>query len=137
MSGGNQNADRYRTKYGGACEEKVGKKMVKSKRPAQEQQQQKQQQQQQQQHQQHQQQQQQRKKILYNWEIAEDDTGQFVIGLLMEDNEQKDWETNYLTKIVLHRLYLEGFTDSGSIYVMEYKHAKPGGHTVYTFVGDN
>jgi len=77
------------------------------------------------------------KKILYNWEIAEDDTGQFVIGLLMEDNEQKDWETNYLTKIVLHRLYLEGFTDSGSIYVMEYKHAKPGGHTVYTFVGDN
>mgnify|MGYP003962718565 FL=1 len=134
MSGGNQNADRYISRCCSGGGKDKEKKVLKNtggctRALTQEQQKQKQQQKQQQQ--------QQRKKMLYNWEIAEDDTGQFVIGLLMEDNEQKDWETNYLTKIVLHRLYLEGFTDSGSIYVMEYKHAKPGGHTVYTFVGDN
>jgi len=133
MSGGNQNTDRQRQQ----CCNTQKRNAPPCKRQQQEQKSQQQQQQPQQQQQKSQQIKKISKKILYNWEIAEDDTGQFVIGLLMEDNEQKDWETNYLTKIVLHRLYLEGFTDSGSIYVMEYKHAKPGGHTVYTFIGDN
>ena len=79
----------------------------------------------------------QHKKIICDWEIVSDENGQFVIGILLEDGEKKEWETNYLSKIVLHRQYLEGFTDSGSIYVMEYKTAKPGGHTLYTYTSDN
>lgn len=72
-----------------------------------------------------------RKNILYNWEFTHDEEGQFIVGILIEDNEQKEWETNYLSKIVLHRQYVEAFTESNSIYIMEYKHAKSGGHTLY------
>lgn len=72
-----------------------------------------------------------KQKILTEWEVEQDDQGQYFTGLLYENNEKKEWETNYLTKVVLHRQYIEGFTDSGSVYVMEYKNAKSGGHTLY------
>ena len=72
-----------------------------------------------------------KKYMLYNWEFTHDDEGQFVLGILVEDNEQKEWETSYLSKIVMHRQYVEAHTQSGSIYLMEYKHAKSGGHTLY------
>ena len=71
-------------------------------------------------------------KILTDWEVEYDDQGQYFTGFLYENNEKKEWETNYLSKIVLHRQYVEGFTESGSVYIMEYKNAKPGGHTLYT-----
>ena len=70
-------------------------------------------------------------KMIYNWEVENDNDGQYITGILIENKEQKEWETSYISKLVLHRQYLEAFTDSGSIYAMEYKHAKSGGHTFY------
>ena len=70
-------------------------------------------------------------KMLYNWEVEHDNDGQYITGILIENKEQKEWETSYISKLVLHRQYVEAFTDSGSVYAMEYKHAKSGGHTFY------
>jgi len=74
-------------------------------------------------------------KNLTKWVIEEDNDGHYVSGTLMDNKEAKDWETSHLTKLVMHRAYAEAITDSGTTYILEYKNAAPGGHTVHCYVG--
>ena len=72
-----------------------------------------------------------RPKNLLNWSLDEDNDGQFAIGVINDGKEVKEWETSHLTKVIMHRAYAEACTDSGSIYILEYKNAKPGGHVLH------
>ena len=76
-------------------------------------------------------------KNLTKWSIEEDNDGHFVTGNLTENKEVKEWETSHIVKMIMHRAYAEAVTDSGSTYILEYKNASPGGHTLYCYNGSS